>query len=95
MLQLLGLALSAIIIIGVIVLGVTTGIGLVLAVPLFLVALTIPLLVFRGRSAANRVQSTCPYCGSAIKTPDHIAELSCPACGNKIEIRDRKLLQAK
>ena len=93
--QLLGLALSSIIIILVIVLGFTTGIGLIFAIPLVLFALIVPLLLFRGPFTPNKIQSLCPYCGSQIKIPDHIPELDCPGCNKHLEVRDRKLYPAR
>ena len=93
--QLLALVLAALLIIAAIVLGVTTGMGLILAVPLVVVALAAALFVFRGGGRARRATATCPHCGAQVTAPSHISEFDCPSCGGRMETRDSGLLRAR
>jgi predicted RNA-binding Zn-ribbon protein involved in translation (DUF1610 family) len=88
--QLLGLVLGVLLIVAAIILGVTTGLGLIFAVPLGIVGLALALVVFRG-GRTRRVASTCPHCGAAVTVPSHISEFDCPHCGGRMETRDSGL----
>jgi predicted RNA-binding Zn-ribbon protein involved in translation (DUF1610 family) len=82
--QILGIALCAILLLAVIILGVTTGIGFVLAVPLVLLVIVVAVLLFRGK--APRAQTVCPVCNARVGAPSHIAEFDCPSCGARLEV---------
>jgi len=84
--QLLGLVLSLILLIAAIVLGVTTGLGIIFAVPVGVVALAIAFLVLRGRSSPETKGVACPHCGARVPVASHIAEVGCPSCGKQIEV---------
>ena len=84
--QLLGLVLSLILLIASIVLGVTTGLGIIFAVPVGVVALAIAFLVLRGRSSPGTRGVACPHCGARVQVESHIAEVGCPSCGKQIEV---------
>lgn len=86
--QLLALALCLVLIIAAVVLGVTTGIGFLFAVPLVALVVIIALVLFRGRKAPRQLAGPCPFCGAPVTAAEHIAELDCPACLRRIEIRD-------
>jgi ribosomal protein S27AE len=85
--QLLGLALGVILVIAAIILGVTTGLGIVFAVPIGVVGLVLAMLVFRG-GRTRQVAARCPNCGEAVTVPSHISEFDCPHCGGRMETRD-------
>ena len=91
--QLLVLVLGAILVIAAIILGVTTGVGLVVAVPLIVLALAAALFVFRGGGRTRRPASTCPHCGAQVTVPSHISEFDCPHCGGRMETRDSGLIK--
>src|SRR5215218_4254166 len=74
--QLLGVVLCVILMLAVIILGVTTGIGFVFAVPLVLLVLVVGVLLFRGKTP--RAATVCPNCNARVNAPAHIAEFNCP-----------------
>ena len=82
--QLLGIALCVILLLAVIILGVTTGIGFVFAVPLVMLVVVVGILLFRGHTA--RAATVCPNCNARVGVPEHIAEFNCPACGTRLEV---------
>src|ERR1044072_9507732 len=82
--QILGVVLCVILLLSAIILGVTTGIGFVFAVPLVLLVVVVGVLLFRGKTP--RVLTVCPNCNARVNAPEHIAELSCPACGTRLEV---------
>ncbi len=83
---LLGLALSVILLIASIVLGVTTGLGLVFAVPVSVVAVALAFLTLRGRPSPAARTVACPGCGARVRVASHIAEVACTSCGRQIEV---------
>ena len=89
--QLLGLVLGALLVIAAIILGVTTSLPFILAVPVGLVGLVLAVLVFRG-AGPRRVTAPCPHCGATVNVPSHISEFDCPNCGRRMETRDSGLL---
>ncbi len=82
--QILGVVLCVILLLAVIILGVTTGIGFVFAIPLVLLVVVVAVLLFRGRTA--RAATVCPNCNARVRVPEHIAEFNCPACGTRLEV---------
>ena len=82
--QILGIVLCVILLLAAIVLGVTTGIGFVLAIPLVLLVVVVGILLFRG--GTPRAATVCPNCNARVNAPAHIAEFNCPACGSRIEV---------
>ena len=82
--QILGIVLCVILLLAVIILGLTTGIGFVFAVPLVLLVVVVGILLFRG--GAPRAQTVCPNCNARVNAPSHIAEFNCPACGTRLEV---------
>lgn len=82
---LLGLALSVVLLVGSIILGVTTGIGLLFAIPLAVLAIGIAVVVLRGRASPESRTLACPACGARVRAASHIAETACPSCGRRIE----------
>lgn len=92
--QLLALVVGALLIIAAIILGVTTGMGLIVAVPLVVVALVAALFVFRG-GRKRRAAAACPHCGAQVSVPSHISEFNCPTCGGRMETRESGLLRAR
>lgn len=91
--QLLALALCLLLIIAAVVLGVTTGIGLLFAVPLIALVIVITLVLFRSQKAPRQLAGPCPFCGAPVTAAEHIAELDCPSCRRRIEIRDGGLVR--
>jgi len=91
--QLFGLVLAAILVIAAIILGVTTGLGLVFAVPLGIAGLALAMVVFRG-GRTRRIAAPCPHCGARVTAPSHISEFDCPHCGGRMETRDSGLVRA-
>lgn len=87
-LHLLAFALSFVLLIVAIVLGLTTGVGFVITIPLVVVALIIPVGIFLGYGRTRKIRGTCPSCGAAVTVESHIAELDCPACRQRIEFRE-------
>ena len=82
--QILGLVLCVILLLAAIVLGVTTGIGFLFAVPLVLAVVVVVILLFRGKT--ERAETVCPNCNARVDVPEHIAEFNCPACGTRLEV---------
>ena len=82
--QIVGLVLCAILILAVIILGVTTGIGFVFAIPLVLLAAVVALVLFRSKP--RRAETVCPNCNARVAAPSHIAEFDCPACRTRLEV---------
>jgi predicted RNA-binding Zn-ribbon protein involved in translation (DUF1610 family) len=80
---LLLIVLCGVLLIAAIILGVTTGIGLLFAIPLGVLALVVAMVMVRGRS--RKTASACPHCGRRINLPSHLAEFNCPNCGQRIE----------
>jgi hypothetical protein len=83
--QLVGLVIAAIFFLAAIILGVTTGVGLLVLVMAGLFVVVLLLVLLRGgrRGAAG----TCPHCGAAFNFPSHISEFNCPSCGRRLESR--------
>ena len=82
--QIVGLVLCVILVLAVIILGVTTGIGFVFAIPLVLLVVVAAVLLFRGKTPS--VVTVCPGCNARVDAPEHIAEFNCPACGSRLEV---------
>jgi DNA-directed RNA polymerase subunit RPC12/RpoP len=82
--QILGIVLCVILILAIIILGVTTGIGFVFAIPLVLLVVVVGVILFRGRTP--RAETICPNCNARLNAPTHIAEFNCPACGTRLEV---------
>ena len=82
--QILGIVLCVILLLAVIILGVTTGIGFVFAVPLVLLVVVVGVLLLRGK--APSAQTVCPSCNARVDVPSHIAEFNCPACKTRLEV---------
>ncbi|HEX8293318.1 MAG TPA: hypothetical protein VF570_16275 [Pyrinomonadaceae bacterium] len=82
--QILGIVLCVILLLAVLVLGLTTGIGFVLAIPLMLVVVVVAVLLFRGKTPS--AVTVCPNCNARVDAPEHIAEYNCPACGSRLEV---------
>jgi DNA-directed RNA polymerase subunit RPC12/RpoP len=80
---LLLIVLCGVLLIAAIILGVTTGIGLLFAIPLGVLALVVAMVLVRGRS--RKTVSACPHCGQPVDFPAHLAEFNCPSCGQRIE----------
>ncbi len=80
----LGIVLCVILVLAVVVLGVTTGIGFVFAIPLILLVIVAALLLFRGKT--SRAATVCPNCNARVGVPAHIAEFDCPSCGSRLEV---------
>jgi ribosomal protein S27AE len=93
--QMLGLVLGALLVVAAIILGLTTGVGLVLAVPLAIAGLALALLVWRGGGRVRQVAAKCPQCDTPVTVPSHISEFNCPNCGSRMETRDSGLLDAR
>lgn len=92
--QLLGLVLALLLIGAAILLGVTTGAGFIIILPVILVALIIAFITVRGSARARQVAGACPHCGARIRTPAHIAELDCESCGKRVELRGKEFVRA-
>jgi hypothetical protein len=82
--QILGVVLCVILLLAVIILGVTTGIGFVFAIPLVLLVVVLGVLLFRGKTP--RAPTVCPNCNARVNAPSHIAEFDCPSCGTRLEV---------
>ena len=82
--QILGIVLCVILLLAVIILGVTTGIGFVFAIPLVLLVVVVLVVLFRGKPP--RAETLCPDCNARVNAPAHIAEFNCPACGRRLEV---------
>lgn len=82
--QIVGVVLCVILLLAVIILGVTTGIGFVFAIPLVLLAAVVAVVLFRGKP--RRAETVCPNCNGRVNAPSHIAEFDCPACGTRLEV---------
>jgi hypothetical protein len=95
-------ALSMILIFGVIGLSLiavgdssTVSVGIILGVPLILIALVIPFVMAGRYLSSNEINGPCPYCGAALKTTDSIAALVCPSCQKEVLIKGMKFFQAE
>lgn len=93
--QLLGIVFILLLLLGAIIAGVSTGMGLVVAVPLVVVAIVAAFLVFRGGATPRSRNSRCPYCGALVTTATHIAEINCPSCNRRVEFRKGVILRAE
>jgi hypothetical protein len=82
--QIVGVALCVILFLATIILGVTTGIGFVFAIPLVLLAVVVAIVLFRGKPRS--AETVCPNCNARVGVPAHIAEFNCPACGGRLEV---------
>lgn len=82
--QILGIVLCVILLLAVVVLGLTTGIGFVFAVPLILLVVVVAVLLFRGKTPS--AATVCPKCNARVDVPSHIAEFNCPSCGGRLEV---------
>ena len=82
--QIVGIVLCVLLLLAVLVLGLTTGIGFVFAIPLVLLALVVAVVLFRGKP--RRAATVCPNCNARVNAPSHIAEFDCPACGSRLEV---------
>ena len=82
--QILGVVLGVLLLLATIILGVTTGIGFVFAIPLVLLVVVVGVLLFRGRTA--RAATVCPNCNARVNAPEHIAEFNCPACATRLSV---------
>ena len=89
--QMLGLGLALILLVASIVLGLTTGVGLIFAVPLAVVAVGLGLMVLRGGARPRMISAACPKCGAGVSVPSHISETSCASCGARVELRGGRL----
>lgn len=92
--QLFGLALGAILVVAAIIVGLTTGVGFIVAVPVGIVGLALALLVWRG-GRTRLVAVSCPHCGRPVVAPSHISEFDCPNCGGRMETRESGLLDTR
>ena len=92
--QLLGLVIALLLLIGSIILGITTSLGLLFAIPLGVLALAVAFLIFNGGATPRMIRSACPHCGATVRVPSHISEVGCPACGAQIELREGGLHRA-
>ena len=84
--QILGVVLAVILLLAAIILGVTTGIGFLFAIPLVLLVVVVGVLLFSG--STPRALTVCPDCNARVNAPAHIAEFNCPACGTRLEVGD-------
>ena len=82
--QILGIVLCVLLLLAVLILGVTTGIGFVMAIPLVLLVVVVGILVFGG--STPRTATVCPNCNARVNAPAHIAEFNCPACATRLEV---------
>ncbi len=82
--QIVGVVLGALLMLAAIILGVTTGIGFVFAIPLVLLVLVVAFVLFRGKP--RRAATVCPNCNARVNTPSHIAEFDCPSCSTRLEV---------
>lgn len=92
--QLLGVVIALILIVGSIILGLTTGIGLVFAVPIAVVGIVIGFLFLKGGARPRMISAPCPYCGTTVVVPSHISEVGCESCGAQVEVRQGRLYRA-
>jgi predicted RNA-binding Zn-ribbon protein involved in translation (DUF1610 family) len=82
--QIVGIVLAGLLLLATIILGVTTGIGFVFAIPLVLLVVVVLVILFRGKPP--RALTVCPDCNARVNAPAHIAEFNCPSCGGRLEI---------
>jgi len=82
--QIVGLVLCVLLALAVVILGVTTGIGFVFAIPLVLLAVVVAVVLFRGKPKS--APTVCPQCNTLVEAPSHIAEFNCPSCGSRLEV---------
>lgn len=83
--QLLGLVIGAILLLAALVLGVTTGVGMLVLVLLGMVVIVVLLTLVRG--GRKEAAGACPHCGAAFNFPSHLSEFNCPSCGKRVESR--------
>jgi predicted RNA-binding Zn-ribbon protein involved in translation (DUF1610 family) len=76
-------------------LGEGSGSGLLFGIPLLLAGLILPLFMMRDIFAGHNVESTCPGCGTAIKTSDATIRLSCPGCNQQLLVQGDKFTLVK
>jgi hypothetical protein len=72
-------------------LGDGTSIGLIFGIPLLIAGLVLPLIMMRDLFKRSEISSSCPYCGTPIKTSDSTIRLECPACHRMVVVRDMEL----
>lgn len=82
--MIVGVVLCVLLVLALIVLGLTTGIGFVFAIPLVLVVVVVAILLFRGKTP--RAATVCPNCNARVNAPTHIAEFDCPSCSSRLEV---------
>ncbi|HZI17665.1 MAG TPA: hypothetical protein VEY09_03630 [Pyrinomonadaceae bacterium] len=80
---LLLIVLCGVLLIAAVILGLTTGIGPLFAVPVVLAALGAAFVLMRGRRP--KTGAACPHCGRRVSYPPHMSEFDCPSCGRRIE----------
>ena len=83
--QLVGMVLAVLLLLGAVILGVTTGIGLLVLVMLGLFVVVLALALWRG--GKKGAAGACPHCGAAFNFPSHMSEFNCPSCGKRLESR--------
>jgi DNA-directed RNA polymerase subunit RPC12/RpoP len=92
--QLLGLFIAVLLLLGSVILGVTTSLGLIFAIPVAVLAVAIAFLVFKGGAAPRLIRAACPHCGATVRFPSHISETGCPSCGQQVVLRGGRLDRA-
>ena len=83
--QLVGIVIAAISFLAAIILGVTTGVGLLVLVVVGLSVVVLLLALLRG--GKKGAAGACPHCGAAFNFPSHMSEFNCPSCGRRLESR--------
>ena len=83
--QLVGLVIAAVCFLAAIILGVTTGVGLLVLVIMGLFVIIMALVLLRG--GRKGAAGACPHCGAAFNFPSHMSEFNCPSCGRRLESR--------
>jgi predicted RNA-binding Zn-ribbon protein involved in translation (DUF1610 family) len=64
-------------------------------IPLLLAGLILPLFMMRDIFTGHNVESTCPNCGTSIKTSDATIRLNCPNCDKQLLVQDEKFIMVK